>query len=176
MLLPYRRFEPLFCSPWQHRLIGMRGFFLFPDHSKLIDVDFSDDSNETITIRQRLIYCFLHDGPREQLSIGSLKKFPSLIFPTSPGYLEVLWGMDADPKVLVASVALVTSDLTQPRFLGYVRPDITVSWEFLGYVRPVITKSWELSVMSELTQPRILGCVRSDITESWEFSVMSDLT
>jgi hypothetical protein len=94
----------------------------------------------------------------------------------TPGYVEVLWGIDADRKVSVASVALVMSDLTQPRILSYVRPDITESWEFPGYVRPDITESWELSVMSDLTQPRIVGYVRPDITESWELSVMSDLT
>jgi hypothetical protein len=44
-----------------------------------------------------------------------------------PGYVEVLWGIDANPKVSVALVALVMSDLTQPRILGYVRPDITES-------------------------------------------------
>ncbi len=78
------------------------------------------------------------------------------------------WGIDADPKVSVASVALVMSDLTQPGILGYVRPDITESWEFPSYVRPDITESWELSVMSDLTQPRIVGYVRPDITKRWD--------
>jgi hypothetical protein len=122
----------------------------------------------------------------------------------TPGYVEVLWGIDADPKVSVASVALVMSDLTQPWLLGYVRPDITVSWEFIGYVRPDITESWEFlgCVRSDITEKfstygyvrsditeksrlrqvwhnrelRIVGYVRPDITESWELSVMSDLT
>ncbi len=112
---------------------------------------------------------------REALAQGDIMRRYT-VNPGAPAYVEVLWGIDADPKVLVALVSLVMSDLTQPRILGYVRPDITESWEVPGYVRPDITESWELSVMSDLTQPRILGYVRPDVTESWELSVMSDLT
>jgi hypothetical protein len=94
-------------------------------------------------------------------------------------YVEVLWGIDADPKV---SVALVISDLAQPRILSYVRHEIT--WKLRISQLCQVWHNWKLRtysyVRSDATENswfcqtwhnqklRTPSYVRSDTTESWD--------
>jgi hypothetical protein len=80
------------------RIFGDFPFIIYEEHKKM-------NTSETSIQRSRWDKQPVYINNKRCTLYGELMP---------PGYVEVLWGIDADPKVSVVSVALVVSDLTQP--------------------------------------------------------------